>query len=59
VLSDPFERYLDGAGYVDPGTLGSRSRPPVTTAQAEFAARTLVPFFWAPTLPRKLYWGSI
>jgi len=26
-------RYLDGAGYVDPGALGSRGRPPITTAQ--------------------------
>jgi hypothetical protein len=29
VLSDPFDGYFDGAGYVDPGTLGSRCRPAI------------------------------
>jgi len=35
VLGDPFQCYLDGAGYVDPGSLGSRGRPPITAAQAD------------------------
>jgi hypothetical protein len=35
VLDDPFQGYLDGAGYVDPGSLGSRGGPPITAAQPD------------------------
>src|SRR5713226_3206853 len=44
VLGDPFQGYLEGAGYVDPGSLGSRGRPPITAAQpdrpCEFPAKS-------------------
>jgi hypothetical protein len=35
VLGDPFQGYLDRAGYTDAGALGNRCRPPVTTAQPD------------------------
>jgi hypothetical protein len=33
VLGDPLQGYLDSAGYVDSRALGSRCRPPISTAQ--------------------------
>src|SRR5260370_23850283 len=33
VLGDPFQGYLDGAGYVDPDPLGCRAPRPITPAQ--------------------------
>jgi hypothetical protein len=40
MLGDPFQGYLDRAGYVDSGALRGGSRPSITTAQA-----ILVSFF--------------